>query len=169
MNKPIKDFEDQYLIYDDGSVWSLSKERFLSQDPHTSGYLRVTLWKDGKGTHKYVHRLVAEAFLDNPNNLPQVNHKDENKHNNNLDNLEWISALDNTRYGTGLQRRIERQINNPKRSKKIIQYDLNMQEIARFPSIMEAQRVTGFANTNISKACKETYRTVGGYYWRYDE
>ena len=169
MNKPIKDFEEQYLIYDDGSVWSISKQRFLSQYPHTSGYLRVTLWKNGKGTHKYVHRLVAEAFLENPNDLPQVNHKDENKHNNNLNNLEWISALDNTRYGTGLQRRVEQQINNSKRSKKIIQYDLNMKEIARFPSIMEAQRVTGFANTNISKACKETYRTVGGYYWRYDE
>lgn len=168
-SKPIKDFEDLYLIYEDGSVWSLTRKRFLSQDPHTSGYLRVTLWKEGKGIHKYVHRLVAEAFLPNPDNLPQVNHKDENKHNNCIDNLEWMSALDNTRYGTGIKRRIEKQINSPKRSRKIIQYDLNMTEVARYPSIMEAQRITGYANTNISKACKETFRTVGGYYWRYEE
>lgn len=168
MNKPIKDFEKLYLIYDDGKVWSIKRKRFLKYEINSAGYARVALYKNDKIVHRFVHRLVAEAFIDNPSSLPQVNHKDENKLNNHVDNLEWVSAVENTNYGTGLQRRVCQQINNPKRSRSVSQYDSDFNLICTFPSLMEAERQTGFANTNICQACKETYRTVGGYYWRYE-
>lgn len=167
MNKPIKDFEKLYLIYDDGKVWSIKRNKFISQEVMNTGYIRVSLYKNKKIYHKFVHRLVAEAFIPNPGSLPQVNHKDENKQNNCLDNLEWMSALENTNYGSGLKRRVKKQINNEKRSRAVIQYDSNFNEINRYPSIKEAERQTGYANTNIGLACRELYRTVGGYYWRY--
>ena len=166
MNKPIEGFEN-YLIYDDGRVWSIKRSRFLKQETKKDGYLRVGLYKNDKIYHKYIHRLVAEAFISNPNNLPEVNHKDENKENNNVDNLEWMTSLDNTNYGTCIQRRTEKLINNIGKSKMVLQYDKNMNKIDAFPSIKEAERQTGLANTNIGLACRETHRTCGGYYWRY--
>ena len=169
MYKPIKDFEELYLIYDDGKVWSVKRRKDISQEIMSTGYIRVGLYKNGKVHHKFVHRLVAEAFIPNPNNLPQANHKDENKANNCVDNLEWMTPVDNTNYGTGLKRRTEKQINNAYRSKPVIQYDLNFNKINTYPSIKEAERQTGCANSNIALACKETYRTVGNSYWRYIE
>lgn len=169
MHKPIKDFEELYLIYDDGKVWSIKRKQYLKQEMMNTGYFRVSLYKNGTIYHKFVHRLLAETFIPNPDNLPCVNHKDENKQNNTLSNLEWITQKDNTNYGTGLARRVQQQINNPHRSRRVVQYDLDFNEIRKYPSIMEAERQTGYANTNISKACKETRRTVGGCYWRYEQ
>lgn len=108
--KPVPGYEDSYQISSFGNVRSVSRfvfthggqrrgvnERFLSQ--HLSnGYLTVSLWKDNKEKHFLVHRLVALAHLSNPDNLPQVNHKDGNKLNNNVDNLEWVSASENIRH-----------------------------------------------------------------------
>lgn len=165
--KPIKDFENLYYVCDNGNVWSVKRHKYLKQDTNSCGYKRVVLYKDGKLYHKLVHRLVAEAFIPNPNNLPQVNHKDEDKSNNQVNNIEWVSAFDNVHYGTALQRRVCKQFNNKYRSKAVIQYDKNFIMIKEYPSIMEAQRQTGYANTNISVACKHKHKTVGGFYWRY--
>ena len=87
-----------YFIYSDGRVWSERSKRFLA--PHiTKGYYRVVLYVDGKPTNYSVHRLVAEAFIPNPDGLPQINHKDENKLNNDVSNLEWCDNKYNSSYG----------------------------------------------------------------------
>lgn len=96
--KPIKGFEDLYLIYSDGRVYSFIKHDFLKPRMSMDGYERVALCKDGKRYEYRVHRLVAEAFIQNPDNLPQVNHKDFNRSNNILDNLEWCTNKQNCQY-----------------------------------------------------------------------
>lgn len=95
----IKDFED-YLIYNDGRIYSIKKDKFLNIGNHLDGrgYREVRLWKDGKRYYKHLHRLLAEAFLENPHNLRTVNHKDGNKLNNSLDNLEWMNDEDQQRH-----------------------------------------------------------------------
>lgn len=96
--KPITGYEGLYSITNQGRVWSHSSNRFLSPYRRGRGYLGVKLYKKGKSKQFKVHRLVAEAFLENPDGLPQVNHKDENKHNNCVDNLEWCDAKYNMNY-----------------------------------------------------------------------
>ena len=90
--------------------YRLHKGKVLSPGKDTDGYLKVCLSCNGKNKMFFVHRLVAEAFLPNPDNLPQVNHKDEDKSNNRVDNLEWCSQLYNNIYGS----RMERQVNTRK-------------------------------------------------------
>lgn len=96
--KPIKGWEDKYLIYSDGRVFSLRRGKFLTPRLSMDGYERVCLCDDAKRYEYRVHRLVAENFIDNPDNLPQVNHKDFNRRNNELQNLEWCTNYDNVHY-----------------------------------------------------------------------
>lgn len=96
----IKGYEGQYAITSCGRVWSYKSEKFITQHDNGRGYLVVDLCKDGKRTHHYVHRLVAEAYIANHNKLPQVNHKDEDKTNNSVNNLEWCTNIYNQEYGT---------------------------------------------------------------------
>lgn len=96
--KEIKGWEGKYLIYNDGRVYSLISGKFLKPRITMDGYERVCLCEDGKRYEYRIHRLVAEAFLQNPNNLPQVNHKDFDRRNNNLDNLEWCTNYENSQY-----------------------------------------------------------------------
>ena len=99
---PIKDFPG-YYVSNLGRVYSAKKEKnkttsILTPMDNGHGYMKVRLYKDGKIYKPYIHRLVAEAFIPNPDNLPQVNHKNENKLDNSVDNLEWCSHKDNNRY-----------------------------------------------------------------------
>lgn len=119
MKVPVLGFEGLYDIDDNGVVYSrdkmvghptapfaIKKGRVLSQETHKHGYKRVLLiGQDGKRCHRLVHRLVAEAFLDNPNKLPQVNHKNGNKTDNRVANLEWCSSQYNNVHAlkTGLR------------------------------------------------------------------
>lgn len=109
--KDVKGFEGYYKVSSFGRILGLKRkysgEHFMSPALDSQGYLVVCLRKPGYKGNKKVHRLVAEAFLPNPNNLPEVNHKDEDKTNNNLDNLEWCTSKYNINYGFGIQRRIE--------------------------------------------------------------
>lgn len=103
MKRPVKGYEGYYEVSDSGDVYRIGKQNKLM--PHEyCGYLYVELSKQGYSKKYRVHRLVAEAFIDNPNKLPQVNHKDENKHNNNASNLEWCTAKYNSSYGTRSKR-----------------------------------------------------------------
>lgn len=99
----IKGYEGLYAVTSCGKIWSYRKGAFLS--PINNGkYLYVELWKNGKRKRERIHRLVAQAYLPNPNNLPQVNHKDEVKTHNYLGNLEWCDASYNINYGTRNER-----------------------------------------------------------------
>ena len=142
------------------------KEKILKHQQNQEGYHTVCL-SDGHGKQKrfLVSRLVAMAFIENPNNEEYVNHIDEDKNNNSADNLEWCSWNYNLSYGTRIQRVTEF------KSKPIRQYSTNKELIAEYPSIREAERQTGFANANISACCrrKPHHNTQYGYIWRFKE
>ena len=172
--KAIAGYEGLYEVSDLGRVKSLKygKERILKPGGDTHGYLQVILCKDGHVKKFKVHRLVAGAFIQNPNNLETVNHKDEVKTNNVASNLEWMSRADNNNYGTRNKRIGEAiskvNINNPMLSKKVQMFDKKTGELlATFPSINEAARVTGIKSASISHCCTKISKSAGGYIWRY--
>ena len=94
----LKDIDEAYAISDDGRVWSRKTSRWLKPADNGKGYLFVHLYNGGQSTRHYIHRLVAQAYLENPDNLPQVNHKDGDKQNNSLQNLEWCDIKQNMRH-----------------------------------------------------------------------
>lgn len=131
-------------------------------------YYRVVISTDGKSRQVLIHRLVAEAFIPNPEGLPQVNHKDENKKNNNVENLEWCTRQYNMSYGTKGRRQSEYMTRTKGRA--VCQYTKKGELVNFFPSIAQASKATGIHNTNISMACiHKTQKTAGGFVWRYTE
>lgn len=109
--KPIQGFEG-YEVSSYGRVWSNKKQQLLRPGKNKNGYLIVSLQKDGKGFTKYIHRLVSEEFILNVNNLPCVNHKNERKDDNRVENLEWCSYQYNINYGTGINRMLDTNVRN---------------------------------------------------------
>lgn len=162
--KPIKDFE-YYFISNFGRVKStkFGKERILKLTKDKDGYSIVNLYKNNKSKTFKVHRLVAEAFLPNPYNLPQVNHKDENPQNNIASNLEWCTASYNNNYGTR-NKRIGKSNTNGKRSKPVIQYTLDGKFVREWESYRECKR-NGF--NHVSECCRGKLKSCGGFIWRY--
>lgn len=156
--KDIKNYEGLYGITEDGKVWSYRNNKFLSAGIK-GGYEFVVLSNNGYRKNYYVHRLVAEAYIDNPNNLSTVNHKDENRTNNCVDNLEWLSRLDNLNYGTRGERSC---ISN---SKKVLCVELKKV----FDSVNSAATALNLHQPNISACCKGRLKTTGGYHWEYVE
>lgn len=177
---PIEDYEDLYQVSNYGRVKSLErkithrnslktiKERILKQKTTKNGYQVVTLCKDGKQKMFFVHRLVASAFISNQNNYEQINHKDENKCNNHVENLEWCTAKYNVNYGARNKNVSKLLIgkNNP-RSKQVIQLTLDNQFIRTWDSIREIERELGYNNRNICSCCKSRCKTSNGYKWVY--
>lgn len=144
-----------YQVSTKGQIKSLNirKGRILKQ--HTQcGYLYVGLSKQCKAKLYLVHRLVAEAFIPNPDNLPEVNHKDENKLNNRVDNLEWCDAKYNSNYGT----------RNKRKSKPIQCIETGK----IYWGARELERQTGILHNNIAKAIRNN-TIAGGYHWQYVE
>ena len=125
-----------------------------------NGYYYVCLSKNGIVKSYYVHRLVAQAFLPNPNNYKEVNHKDENKTNNVVTNLEWCDRLYNVRYGTGIERRSKTQ------SKPVLQYDLKGNFIKEWKSVAECG-MNGYNYGNVAACCRGELKTYKGYIWKY--
>ena len=174
MWRDIKNYEGLYQVSDKGEVRSLNykktgKVQILKPAKNNCGYLLVTLSKNGKRKGFLIHRLVAEAFIPNPDNLSQVNHKDEIKTNNNYLNLEWCTASYNNSYGTRIERVSEKRtgVFNTKISKPVKQFDLRGNFIQEFPSIMEVERKFGYNNSHISSACNGKRQTANGYRWSY--
>ena len=173
--RDIEGFEG-YQVSDKGNVRSLDREiiysngdkhfykgQILKQCLHSNGYLHVFLRKNNKQTIKLVHRLVAQAFIPNPDNLPQVNHKNEfDKTDNRVCSLEWCSSKYNMNYGTCLKRRAEKQ------SKKVYQYTLDGELIKIWTSLAECDK-NGYKKSNVSGCClgKKGYKTCKGFKWSY--
>jgi hypothetical protein len=169
--KPIKGYEGRYEVSNLGRVKSYVVDHIngtIRKGIKTRiGYLTVTLY-DTNGNIKThpIHRLVASAFIPNPNGYPQVNHKDEDKTNNHADNLEWCTALYNVRYGTRLARHRQSMICNPHLSRKVCSVDADG-NIEHFDSIGEAERVTGNSHSNIVRALKGRTKRCGKRQWFY--
>lgn len=190
--KDIEGYEGLYQISSLGQVKSLkdkygnSREKILKQDKNV--YLQITLYKNGKKKTFLVHRLVAITFIDNPNNLPMVNHKDENKENNCVDNLEWCNARYNLTYGTAIQRRVantdwkalktkidfkaigrkvaEKLTNRQDQSKQVYQYSLDGELIKTWESTAECGR-NGFIQVAVCDCCNGKRKTHKGFLWSY--
>lgn len=160
--KEIDGYEGLYQVSNLGNVkslkngrWGTGKERILMAGKHKLGYLFVILFKEGKMKNYKVHRLVAEAFIPNPQKLPEVNHKDEDKSNNRVENLEWCDRKYNCNYGTRTERT----------SKRVICEETGIV----YPSLSEVYRQLGFDNSYIGACCKGRYKQAYGYTWRYVE
>lgn len=153
--KDIKGYEGLYAVTEDGKIFSCRRNKFLTTVDRGDGYIVVGLFKDGKQKTYSVHRLVAEAYIPNPNNYPDVNHIDEIKHHNWVDNLEWCTRKYNMNHGT-LQ---ERQ--TPKTYKPV--YCVELDKV--YPSMKHAFEETGARNIHL--ACRGKLATSGGYHWRY--
>jgi len=173
--KDIVGYEGLYQVSNLGRVKSLErtinhktcygglyhvKGRILKSKLEKDGYYRIGLSKNKIKKYYRINRLVAETFIPNPNNYPVVNHKDENKLNNRVDNLEWCSIKYNINYGTGIARRTKTI------SIKINQYDLNDNFIKTWNSINEAVRFYN-GNTQICQCCKGKRKYASGYKWKY--
>ena len=159
---------DRYVRCKNNSI-ALKKGRMLKMQTDKDGYLWICL--HGIKRKKFqVHRLVAEAFISNPNNYPQVNHKNEIKDDNRVDNLEWCDTKYNINFGTRNERVGQKLRNNLKRSLPIVQIDIKTNIlVSEFPSVMEASRQTGFNEVAIRRCCKGRTKTSYGYKWKYKE
>ena len=160
--KSIAGYEGRYEVSNLGRVRSLNynhtgRAKILKPADNGEGYLFVVLCKDGICKNMKVHRLVASAFIQNPLNLETVNHIDEDKTNNDVSNLEWMSRTDNVAYSQ--PQRAERRVRMLDKS--------TGEPLATFPSLIEAARVTGINVGNICSCLKGRYKSAGGYVWRY--
>ena len=159
--RDITGYEGYYQVSSEGRVKSLKrkgrrKERILKQVSSSSGYLTVPLCAGGKRKTFLLHRLVCQAFHENPDNNPCVNHIDENKTNNAASNLEWCTYEENTNHGT----------RNERASKPVGQYSLEGELIKLWPSLTEVKRQTGFDQGNISEAANGKRKQAYGFIWK---
>lgn len=189
-----------YEVSNLGNVKSLNynhteKEGILKPAKNRDGYSVISLHKNNKQKHFLVHRLVALAFIPNIQNLPQINHKDENKKNNRVENLEWVTPKENCNYGTIKERKSKKLKgkNNPmygkhhteetkqkmrdshkgksnyKRCKPIQQYTKDMVFIREWDSATLAEKELNIHSGNITKCCKGKLKTCGNFIWKYKE
>lgn len=177
--KDIEGYEGLYQVSNMGRVKSLERyvnfknymkrvsERILVVSENRGGYLQVNLCKDGKAKGMRIHRIVAETFIPNHEGKRTVNHIDGNKKNNAVDNLEWATHKENLvhAYETGLNGGTH--LMNKKGSFPVLQYDLEMNLIASYPSLIEAKRQTDIPYQCISQCCKGKYKSSGGYIWKF--
>lgn len=147
-----------YIITENGDVYSLKTQRYLVLNHQKSGYVSVGL-SNGAKKDFYVHVLVASLFLDPIPGKEYVNHKDRNKSNNHMNNLEWVSASENNAHI------IETGANTYKRG--VIQYDINGLELRRYEKIKEASIECKVDASSIVRVCKDKQKSAGGYLWKY--
>lgn len=161
--KNIKGYEGLYQVSSDGRVKSLkwNKERILKPGIRKGGYLQVALCAGGKQKSLMVHRLVCEAFHDNPENKPEVNHINEIKTDNRACNLEWCTRIENMNHGTRNERSGKAQ------SKSVGQYTRDGELIKIWPSTIEAKRQAGFDCGHISRVANGERKTHKGFVWKY--
>ena len=163
--KDVEGYEGLYKISNMGRLYRIKKDVITEGYVDENGYPVVSFFKDRKNTSVRVHTLVARAFVPNPNNLPFVNHKDENKRNNRADNLEWCTQKYNINYGKNKE--VMSRNNGRKRAIELI--DENGNVLKEFSSISDASRELGIGHANISYVCSGKNKTAGGKRFRYKE
>lgn len=155
----IEGFE-KYEVSNLGRVRNVKSGRILKPQLTKNGYLKHFLYKNNKQKHLLLHRIIATTFIDNPEGKPQVNHIDENKLNNDLSNLEWCTIRENAVHGTRTKRIAE------KRSKKVVQLDLNDNVLNEFESMVQAEQETGVFASSIGACCNGKRKSAGRFKWR---
>lgn len=167
--KNIEGYEELYEVSNFGRVkslkggrWGTGKERILKPQTDGCGYLKVHLCNEGKVKTFKVHRLVAQAFIPNPQNLPEINHINEDKTNNRVENLEWCTREYNNNHGTRNQR-VAKSNTNGKKSKRVLCVESGIV----YPSSHEVQRKFGYSQGNISSCCTGRHKQAYGYTWKY--
>lgn len=186
--RDIKDYEGLYQVSNLGRVKRVfgftsngkrCNSKILKQtfykSPNNSGYYRIGLCKSAKRKMYSVHRLVAQAFIPNPDNLPQVNHKDENTKNNCVDNLEWCTCQYNTSYGSLPNRRAKNIYKNTNLQKSVVarkipvlQFSIDGTFIKRYDSACDAGRILNINRSGIRQCAIGKLKTSGGYVWKYE-
>lgn len=168
--KPIKNY-DNYFISNYGVV--KNKKGKTIKAFNSNGYERVGLYRNGEQRFYRIHRLVAEAFVPNPKNLPFVNHKNEKRNDNYFKNLEWCDCQYNLNYGECQKKKgntLSIVLRNRKDLSKIVyQYDLNNKFLNKFPSIQEASRKTGINYSLIGRCCNGYAKVARGYIWKFEK
>ena len=167
--KDISGYEGLYQVNKSGDIKSVERiidgkkinQRILKKSKDKQGYFIVHLWKNNKREIKGVRRLVADAFINNPENLPYVNHKNEIKTDNCAKNLEWCTHEYNVRYGTGIARMANH------KSKAVLQISKSGETIKKWSSAKEAASALGIDDSGIAKSAKGKLKTTGGYFWKY--
>ena len=178
--RDVKGYEGIYKVSEKGVVISLPRvvnginnnvrfQKLYKMKIHQdkNGYWIVNLSKDYTNDLKLLHRVIAEAFIPNPNNLPHINHKDENPSNYAIDNLEWCNHLYNMNYGTRNER-VAAKNTNGKLSKPVLQLDMQGNIIKEWISIAEAERNV-FRQSGISNCCAGRIKTHKGFIWKFKE
>lgn len=177
--KDIPNYEELYQVSNIGRVKSLCKsnvqknrwnlpvkifrsERILKPRKSRAGYIRVTLTKHGQHKSYFVHRLVGYSFIENPKNLPFINHKDEDKTNNQVENLEWCTAKYNSNYGTSIERTAQK---NRENGDVVFQYGKDGTFIGSYKNAQEAKRILLLKSEHINECCKN-FKSSNGYLWR---
>lgn len=150
--KDIKGYKGLYAITEDGQVWSYKRKKFLKPRSNGKGYLKIGLYKDGKGKDYYIHRLVLMTYkpIENMEQM-DVDHIDFNKENNCLGNLRWLNPIENR-----------------KRQKKVKEIRCIETKIV-YPSASEAERQTGFSHGDILSCCRGERKATSGYHFMYEE
>ena len=187
--KPIKGYEGKYEVSNLGRVKSKerisnccynstrkTKEKIIAHYLEKNGYLSVCLFKEGKHT-KRVHKLVASAFIPNPNNYPCINHINGNKLDNNMNNLEWCTYSHNVKeaFRLGLANNSEKQRNAVReyckkhKNKPLVQLDINNNLIKEWNSAVEVEEKMGISRKNISQCVRGKNKTAGGFKWLFKE
>ena len=171
--KDVIGYEGLYKVSNKGNVHSVERKdsigrkiggRLLKPLPDKVGYLRVNLCKNSKVKTRFIHRLVAEAFIPNRNNYLEINHKDENKTNNYVENLEWCTRKYNANFGTAIKRASKTQ------SKNVIGVNIKTGEVLTFSSTKEAGH-KGYSQGHVSSACRGVYcggNLYSGHKWSYE-
>jgi hypothetical protein len=170
--KPIKGYEGWYEVSDLGNVRSVDRKvdfvdgryatykgQLMKQSKHYHGYWIVNLFKNKKQSTKFVHRLMAEAFIPNPNNKQVVNHKDGDKANNKLSNLEWVTQLENITHSITV-------LGKKRIGNKVSQYDLNGNYLNTFESYGEAAKSVDGNSVGIGRVVSGERKTYKGFVWK---